>query len=256
MKKILVIGETCIDEYVYGSCDRVCPEAAALCFRRSENAIAKTNLGMAGNVVNNLKSISADFIIDIITNNNNKPIIKKRYIDQRYNTIVFREDINDTADRLILNKDISIYDAIIISDYNKGFLHEEDYQTISSMANSNCLIFADTKKKITNDIAQCVDFLKINSLEFENISSNINVVSSLCQVVVTKGGDGAILFNSSGNKHFPTSTIEVRDVCGAGDTFLAGLVIEILLSNDTEQAINFANVCAGRVVSKFGVSVP
>ena len=33
IKNIAVIGESCVDEYVYGTCDRVCPEAAALCFK-------------------------------------------------------------------------------------------------------------------------------------------------------------------------------------------------------------------------------
>lgn len=45
----------------------------------------------------------------------------------------------------------------------------------------------------------------------------------------------------------------LRDVCGAGDTFLAALTINYLATKNIDLAIQFANSCACKVVSKFGV---
>lgn len=257
--KILIIGETCIDEYVFGVCNRVCPEAAALCFTRIDNEEKiKSNLGMAGNVYTNIKSLYPKAQIDILTNNKNvnKTIIKRRYIDKRYNTIVFREDINDSSEKIILaDQNFKEYDAIVISDYDKGFLHENDYNTIASKASDKTIIFADTKKKITDTIAKNLHYLKINFPEYKNIQ-HFESIKDLCSIIVTNGGEGATLFNKDEAEIFQTSKIEVRDVCGAGDTFLAGLVVKMLLSKSIAESIRFANECAGKVVSKLGVCVP
>ena len=48
--------------------------------------------------------------------------------------------------------------------------------------------------------------------------------------------------------------MEVKDISGAGDTFLAGLVVEYLKSNDIVASIAFAQECTKIVVQKHGVS--
>ena len=55
-------------------------------------------------------------------------------------------------------------------------------------------------------------------------------------------------------KMFPVEEVPVKDVSGAGDTFLSGLVVEYLRTNDIEKAIIFAQECTTRVVQKLGVS--
>ena len=71
--KILVIGDSCTDTFVYGSCVRLCPEAPIPVFEPSR---AVTNDGMGGNVVRNLKSLGVNHV-DIITN---KEQITKRLV--------------------------------------------------------------------------------------------------------------------------------------------------------------------------------
>ena len=55
-------------------------------------------------------------------------------------------------------------------------------------------------------------------------------------------------------KIYPTEDVEVKDISGAGDTFLAGLVVECVRTNDIIKAINFAQECTKIVVQKHGVS--
>jgi sugar/nucleoside kinase (ribokinase family) len=56
-------------------------------------------------------------------------------------------------------------------------------------------------------------------------------------------------------KRYPTKKVEVKDLSGAGDTFMASLVVKFVETNDIIQSIKYANVCASKVVTKKGVSI-
>ena len=60
--KILVIGDLMIDHYLWGSCERVSPEAPVQVVNIDKDNIV---LGGAGNVINNLKSLGAS--VDMIS---------------------------------------------------------------------------------------------------------------------------------------------------------------------------------------------
>ena len=86
--KILVIGDSCIDKFIYCDIERICPEAPVPVLKPKKS---KTNPGMASNVVENLKSLGVE--VDILTNDNT--IIKTRYVDTRSGQMVMRVDKND-----------------------------------------------------------------------------------------------------------------------------------------------------------------
>ena len=56
------------------------------------------------------------------------------------------------------------------------------------------------------------------------------------------------------DQHYPVEKVEIKDLSGAGDSFLAGLVCEYLKDRDVGKSIEFANRCATRVVQQKGVS--
>ena len=131
--KILVVGESCTDVYHYGKANRMCPEAPVPVFVPG-NRIVK-NGGMAYNVYKNILSLDSEIDVDILTNNNWRNITKTRYVDYRTNYIVLRLDENDDGYGTCNVREIEYdkYDAIVISDYNKGFLSESDIEYISTM---------------------------------------------------------------------------------------------------------------------------
>ena len=89
--KILVIGDSCHDVFVYGKCDRICPEAPVPVFTPKET---KTNGGMARNVYNNIKSLVNENIeVSLVTNTN--LITKTRYVDYKTNQMLLRIDDDD-----------------------------------------------------------------------------------------------------------------------------------------------------------------
>jgi len=57
------------------------------------------------------------------------------------------------------------------------------------------------------------------------------------------------------NTIYPVNKVEIKDLSGAGDTFLAGLVFKYLITQDIDLALKFANKCATIVVQQKGVNI-
>jgi bifunctional ADP-heptose synthase (sugar kinase/adenylyltransferase) len=236
---VLLIGDSCTDVYNIGTIDRLSPEAPVPVVKIVETFSLP---GMSANVHLNLKNlnIDADFV------HNDTPITKTRFIDKRSGQHLLRVDSEDDivpwSGRTPFP--IDTYDAVIISDYNKGFLRYEDIEKI--IGSVKCPIFIDTKKTQLADINAGHVYFKINELEAKNARSTPS------NLIVTLGDRGA----SYNGVVFPTKSVEVMDVCGCGDTFLAALTAQFLFTKDIEKAILFANVAAGITVQHRGNYAP
>jgi bifunctional ADP-heptose synthase (sugar kinase/adenylyltransferase) len=243
--KILVIGDSCKDVFMYGTCDRLCPDAPIPVFIPVHK---KENRGMAGNVYQNLLSLKAD--ANLITNESE--ITKTRYIDEKTNHMIVRVDSGEEKRKRIENIEsipFADYDAIVISDYDKGFLSEDDIEYISQQHQT---VFLDTKK-LLGDWTAHINFIKINETEY-NKTKHLTKDKDWYKekLIVTQGSKGC----AYGDKTFPVKKVEIKDPCGAGDTFLAALVYQyILLEGNIIDAITFANECATLVVQQRGVNI-
>jgi len=239
--KVLVIGETCDDIFIYGEVLRLNPEAPVPIVKPTYQT---TNKGMAENVANNLESLGVG--VDLICNR--ETIKKIRYVDDSYNYILLRIDEEEPITKIDLYKlPEEDYDAVVIGDYNKGFLQPSDIQYICKKY--TCPIFLDTKKEL-GDWADCLNYIKINNSEYQRNKEIIDT-KLISKTIITRGSKGC---NFNG-KNFPTKEVEVKDVVGAGDTFLAGLVFKYIETNSIEQSIEFANLCSTQVVQKRGVGI-
>lgn len=242
---VLVIGDSCTDKFIYCNIERICPEAPVPVMKPINET---SNPGMAHNVVANLTSLN--LIVDLITNP--EPITKTRYVDSRSGQMVIRVDENDQCNRVDIKSILpSIvwenYNAVVISDYCKGFITEEDIEYI---AQSHPLVFMDTKKQL-GDWCKNIKFIKINTLEYLNNKSLLNTDKELLEkIIITKGPEGCMYRN----KIYPTQEVPVKDVSGAGDTFIAALVTDYITDKNIIQAINFAQKCTTIVVQKPGVA--
>jgi len=244
--KILVVGEICDDIFIYGSASRLCPDVPAPVFKPDKEV---KNEGMAGNTIRNLESLGHK--VDSITQI--KPISKTRYVDEKLNYTFLRVDNEDTIDKfydgVIDDEEISSYDAVVISDYNKGFLSEAD---ISRFCSNNKNTFLDTKKCIgywCKDVA----YIKINTPEFEAIKSSINLEGWVDKLIVTLGDQGCMMMKEKGFHYYPAEKVDVFDLSGAGDSFLAALVAKQLETNNIDEAIKYANKKASEIVQQRGV---
>jgi len=245
--KVLVIGDACEDVYVYGKCDRLAPEAPVPVFKKVHE---KRNGGMALNVLNNLEALGVE--CKILHNNEN--IEKTRYVDTQTNHIFIRidsdEDNIQRIDKEFLTKEfLNQYKAVVISDYDKGFLAEEDIEKICFY---HPLTFMDTKKKLGRWAEDC-KWIKINEPEYEAtrdlIQERMYVFDD--KLIVTLGSHGCRYQEET----YPVGKVEIKDLVGAGDTFLAGFVSKYLENRDVEESLKFANDCATIVVQQKGVNI-
>lgn len=247
--KVTVIGELCKDVFIYGECKRLSPEAPVPVL----TPIHKTeNNGMAGNVVSNLLSINPS--IEVPFYHQQRELTKTRYVDSKSNHMFLRVDTGEDtpvmsfymSDEFIL--DLKTSSALIVSDYDKGFLSEISLLNISRYCGLNIL---DSKKKLSEDNFKNFDFIKLNEIEFLNNENLVNQYKE--KVLVTLGHRGVLWNDKIYNSKHPKETI---DVSGAGDTFIAAFTIKYLETKDVEQSIVFANEMAGIVVTKRGVTTP
>jgi len=244
--KVLVIGETCLDRFIYSEVTRVCPEAPVPVLKPM-NTIE--NSGMSGNVVENLKSLSND--LDITHWFQTEQITKTRFVESKSNHMFIRLDEGEYKIKPISiefkdGEYINSFDIVIVSDYNKGFLTDKDLVFIGKNSKLSIL---DSKRKLNEEIIQSFTFVKLNKNEINN---NKNF-SSFKNIITTLGSKG-----STYNKVlYPVlNTKKTIDVSGAGDTFTASFILKYYETEDVPKSMTFANEMSSKVVSKRGVTTP
>ena len=162
--KLLVIGDLMIDHYLWGSCERISPEAPVQVINVDNES---TVLGGSGNVINNLRALGAQ--VDVISviggceisdelktllsniNVNSQYLItqkdritskKSRIIAAQQQVVRYdresTDEINSESQKQILdtfNSIITDYDGVLLSDYGKGVLTSGLTQSLISIAN-------------------------------------------------------------------------------------------------------------------------
>ena len=246
MEKITVIGESCLDEFVYCNTNRLSPEAPVPVLV-PEHTVRTS--GMAGNVKRNLEVLTRTTNVKLITQF--ETITKTRYIDEKSNHMFLRVDNKVELDPTIvcdsfLAEHLQNQDIVIVSDYNKGFLSNEDLEFIGKHSKLSIL---DSKRILTKEIIDRFTWVKLNKQEAYN---NSHIMGD-DNVITTLGSQGAMWNNTLYPSPKPIETI---DVSGAGDTFTASFIYKYYLSNNFKRSITYANEQAGKVVQKRGVSLP
>ena len=259
--KIVVIGESCTDRYIYGDCKRLCPEGPVPVFSPL-NVVEQR--GMASNTFYNLENmLTSPDTVKLITNfqgAHNKNI-KTRYIDNKTNQILLRIDENDRCDNIghVMGQQVGLLskggyktekcDVVVVSDYRKGFLNNQDLVDIGGMFDISIL---DTKRLITKDILDAYDFVKLNEHEFKQ---NIEVVltnNGLDKCVITLGVEGVKFLNDI---FPPPKKIQTFDVSGAGDVFTAAFSYSIAGGFSVSDSIATAQNCCIKVIQHRGTCV-
>ena len=140
--KVLVLGDIIIDKYIYGTSERISPEAPVPVVKYLHEV---ETLGGAGLVYENLKSLG----VNVTLFETNQPhSIKTRIIcDGHYITRI--DDDKDAKSGVILDKvlcsDFSEYDYVILSDYDKGVL-DNAKQIIAHINSQGPKVIVDPKR--------------------------------------------------------------------------------------------------------------
>jgi D-beta-D-heptose 7-phosphate kinase / D-beta-D-heptose 1-phosphate adenosyltransferase len=300
--RILVIGDIMLDEYWNGDVSRISPEAPVpvilidhISYRAGGAANVALNIAGIGNKVDLMGVVGEDtsgiklqeilnsnLNIDniIITNKKGYPTINKSRI-MSSNQQLFRMDrekryCEDCFLRLTneFNKNINnkIYDIVLLSDYNKGTLHdpqliikvanEKNIPVLVDPKNPNYLLYKNATLLTPNikEFQQMVDLSneQLNDITYPNqvfLEKSHNLIKqlNLKALIVTQGKNGLTLLTDNYNdQHFASYSREVFDVTGAGDTVIATIAACLANGMDLHNASYLATIAAGIVVSKLG----
>lgn len=292
-RRILVVGDLMIDEWIWGSVTRISPEAPVPVVAVTDHSFT---LGGAGNVANNLRALEAavDFVgtigddafaadvrrmlRDEAVNDSGVFVVGDRPTTRKtrvvaHNQQVVRADWESSAplraaDRLrvveYVRERAAQSDAVILSDYAKGLLSRDIVEAASACS----LVLADPKPQNISLFAG-VTCLAPNAHEASAASGvTIKDDASLreagsrllermqCRyIVITRGEHGMSLFGRDGERFdIPSFARKVFDVSGAGDTVIAVLSLALAAGASIERAVQLANFAAGAVVEKLGTA--
>ena len=286
--RILVVGDVMVDHYLYGSCDRISPEAPVQVVRVEKE---QRLLGGAGNVVRNLLAFGADVgFLSVVGEDeagewireelkkgavrselltSSRPTTKKSRIIASHQQIVRVDREHDTpieCEEELLERFETIaddYDLILLSDYDKGVLTPKVAQGIIQRA--NVPVFVDPKRDFFK--FRGATLLKPNKKEASNAAGiaiedersleeagwRLKEELGLQSLIITLSEEGMAIFEEKLTK-IPTMAREVYDVTGAGDTVLAALGYAVAKKESLVEAAKFANLAAGVVVGKVGAA--
>ncbi len=291
MPRILIIGDLMLDHYVWGSVERISPEAPVQILKITRE---NNRLGGASNVALNLIALgakahicgivgddmdgkniinlldSAEINRDLLCVKSDFQSIKKtRFIASNQQVLrVDRESVEMSLDSQVLariGESISEFSAIILSDYGKGALGVEFTKAIIALANDKKIpILCDPKGDDYSKYANAT-LLTPNRKEAQ-IATNIRIDSSdsllsalkklkndynLTYALITLSEDGMAIYDSKITQ-IPTLAKEVYDVTGAGDTVISALAFGLCNGMDIYESAKFANAAAAVVVGKIG----
>lgn len=300
MKKILVIGDVMLDVYINGFVERISPEGPIPVFLSEGEKkfvpggaanvamnvkAAGCHVGICGVIGDDLagkdlaKTLSKQGIqIEFLYKCNRPTTTKTRYVGQNNQQILrvdneTKEDVSlDEVRELldILSKSIHQFDAVILSDYKKGFLSKEiTLSLIKLIKGKNIPIFVDVKdtdylkyKGVTLIKPNRKELCDLTKMSVKTIDDVIKASTFLCKetdseyVLTTLGAEGMILVNKDTELLYEkTKAKEVFDVTGAGDTTIAYIAAEMAGGKSIKTAVRVANAAAGIQVSKLGTSV-
>lgn len=292
-RKILVVGDLMIDEWIWGTVTRVSPEAPVPVVAVSDHSFT---LGGAGNVANNLRALGADVefsgtVGDDAFARQVRDMLRGERVDDRgvfavadrpttrktrivaHNQQVVRADWESVAasapvDRgrvaAFVRERAAHSDAVVFSDYGKGLLSRE----IVEAAFACPLVLADPKPQnielfagvtcVAPNAAEAAAVTGIAIVDDATLeTAGMRLLERLrCRyAVITRGEHGMALFGSAGERlQVPSVARTVYDVSGAGDTVIAMLALALAAGAPVEQAMQLANFAAGAVVEKLGTA--
>lgn len=298
--KILVVGDIMWDKYIHGEVSRISPEAPVPVLLVNKEEYTP---GGAANVLKNLQALQVSCgVVGVVGSDDNgkamqeelyklanlnsfipalkdRPTISKTRLIARHQQLlrvdreVARTLPNDIQQQMInfIDQNASQYQAMILSDYDKGLLNPSLIKQIIAIAQKhNVYVAVDPQVKnflhyqkanvITPNEAEAsagvhFDFPQ-NNLQTKNLAHEIFEKLNLSELLITRSERGMALLNQNKEMAFlPTIASEVYDVTGAGDTVISVFTSAKAAGGNSLAAALLANIAGGLVVKKFGSAV-
>ena len=292
-RRIVVVGDVMIDEWIWGRVSRISPEAPVPVVAVDKHSFT---LGGSGNVANNLRALGAAVtFIGVVGNDAEGERVRNMFaeidcdtsglltLDDRpttrktrvvaHNQQVVRADWETTAPladadraRIVaaVKRAAGNADAVVLSDYAKGLLHRDIVEAalaapvvVADPKPGNVDLFAGVTCIAPNvsETASATGIAIVDDASLERAARALLERLQCRYVLVTRGEHGMSLFGSDGTREaIPSVARTVFDVSGAGDTVVAVLTLALAARIPVITATRLANFAAGAVVEKLGTA--
>jgi D-glycero-beta-D-manno-heptose-7-phosphate kinase len=289
--RVLIVGDAMLDRYLFGSVDRISPEAPVPVVRVTRQ---EERLGGAANVAMNIKSLGTHATLITVVGDDEpahrlQQLLEEQGVevllgrDGKLHTSVklrvigraqqlLRVDFEDPPDHEVLSnmlvdfeRVVADYGAVLFSDYGKGGLtHITRMIALARAAGKTVLV--DPKGSdysryagasvLTPNLAELSEVIGAWSSEAVLVerAQALRERLKLDNLVLTRSEQGISLFDAGGHLHVPAQAREVFDVTGAGDTVIATLAAMLAAGVSMRDALPVANRAGGIVVGKFGTA--
>ncbi|HUY93337.1 MAG TPA: D-glycero-beta-D-manno-heptose 1-phosphate adenylyltransferase [Pirellulales bacterium] len=303
--RVLVLGDLILDRYTFGDAERVSQEAPVILLRADQR---EARLGGAANVCHMLRGLEARVtcagvvgadadgelvrqMLDaaevdrgcLLVDHSRPTTVKERFIGRaqgRHPHQILRVDsevrdpIGERLQREIAERvvgEISAYDVVLVSDYDKGVCTPRLLETVIEAARrAGVPLLVDPLRSRDYSRYRGATSMTPNRLEAE-LATGLKIVTAedafvaadrlrrelrLEFGIVTLDRDGMALVDASGQGSiFPTRPRAVYDITGAGDMALAMIGVSLAAGVSAPQALRLGNIAAGLEVEKVGVAV-
>jgi D-beta-D-heptose 7-phosphate kinase/D-beta-D-heptose 1-phosphate adenosyltransferase len=243
--EIGLLGDYIDDIYVYGTCDRISPESPIPVFKETHRVCKG---GGAENVYLNLRAFGVEVKSCYFRNST-----KTRYVVD--NHIMFRSDSEQYVPSTYTDFPFDSQ-YVILSDYNKGFLHHSE-SIIRRLKFNDNFVIVDPKKEIFN--YRHADIVKLNEAEYEKYCKHgadfAREEYDIRTFVVTRGSKPVLIIDDLGQREIQVDSHNVSDVTGAGDIFIAAMTVFLYRGDIIDDAVRKAAKLASISVTKFGTYV-
>ncbi len=297
-KRVLVLGDLILDRFIWGSVSRICPEAPVPVVEINTES---TRLGGAANVAANIRSLGGlpvpiGVVGDDIEGRTLRTMFrsigsatgglvvdKSRPTSVKTRIIAHHQQVcrTDREDRSPLSyalqmkvvekfkKAIKTADAVVISDYAKGFISRSLLRQVLPKSAAAGKVICVDPKMVDFTVYNPATVVTPNVTEIEQaagvpISGTRNLVHAVHKLLrlpgighllVTRGEEGMALFGDGLRPtYIPTVAREVFDVTGAGDTVISTLALGLVSGLSVLEAAVLSNIAAGIVVGKLGTA--
>ena len=289
--KVLVIGETIIDKYVFCEALGKSGKEPHLVLR---DLYEETYLGGVIAIAKNISSfckkvtvlsclgrdkklnlikrkLSKNISFKYLIKSNSPTIVKKRYLEHVSKNKVLgvyslNDDLINSKEELSFNKmilkEIKKYDVVVVSDYGHGLITNRTakliyksakflalnaqanaantgYHTVQKYNNVDCVVINEQELR---------QELRNKNEKVENLAKKLAKILNIKNLVITRGDEGAFLFDSKTKNIFysPAFASKVVDKVGAGDTMLS--IISLLVKLKFQHSLSlFLGSLAGAI---------
>lgn len=292
-RRVLVVGDIMIDEWIWGTVSRISPEAPVPVVAVSNHSFT---LGGAGNVASNLRALRASVAFAGLVGEDEfagsvRRLLEDEEIDASglfcasdrpttrktrvvaHNQQVVRADweavhaasVHDRS-RIagFVRERAAGCDAVILSDYGKGLFSRGIVEAalacpvvVADPKPVNVQLFAGVTCVAPNahEVAEATGIEIVDDASLDAAASRLLERLGSRFAVVTRGEHGMSLFCADGVRvDVPSVARTVFDVSGAGDTAVAVLALALAAQTPMERAVQLANFAAGAVVEKLGTA--